>query len=54
MVWIVVGGFAAVVVVAAWAFRRGGVSRSGTDLGDISTSWLNQHRAHDRDTDPNR
>jgi hypothetical protein len=54
MVWLAVGGFLAVVTAAARAFRRDGVSRGGTDLGDISTSWLNQHRAHERETDPNR
>jgi hypothetical protein len=54
MVWVAAGGFVVVVTMAAWAFRRTGAARSGTDLGDISTSWLNQHRAHDRDTDPNR
>jgi hypothetical protein len=55
MVWVSLGVLV-VCVVLAWLLlmvrrRDGG---GGTDLGSISSSWLNESRAHDRDGDANR
>ena len=55
MVWVAVGVLAVVVALALLLMTRrrdGGVG--DRDLGSISSSWLNERRAHDRDVDPNR
>jgi hypothetical protein len=55
MVWVVVGGLAVLVtlalVVVAW---RTGDTGGDRDLGSISSSWLSERRAHERDSNPNR
>ena len=55
MMWLAVGGVAALVVVALFAVaqRTDGVG-GDLDLGTISGGWLNERRAHDGDSDPNR
>jgi hypothetical protein len=55
MVWVAVGGLAVCVTLALWAAaRRKGGAVGTDDLGSISSSWLNERRAHDRESDPNR
>lgn len=56
MVWIALAVLAVVVAVALLflvARRRDG-DGGDRDLGIISSSWLNERRAHERDVDPNR
>ena len=55
MVWVVVGGLAVLVTLAllVGARRRGGMG-GDRDLGSISSSWLSERRAHERDSNPNR
>ena len=55
MVWMTVGGVAVVMILGIMvaARRKRGGSVDG-DRGIISTSWLNEHRASDRDSDHNR
>jgi hypothetical protein len=57
MVWITVGGVAVLMIVGilvAAVRKRGGSGDGDRDRGIISTSWLNEHRASDRDSDHNR
>ena len=57
MVWLAVGVLAVVVMMAAVAIaRRNADADSGGDgdLGSISGSWLNEHRAHERESNHNR
>jgi len=54
--WIVggiVAACAAVALVIATR-RRNSVNGVDRDFGSISDSWLNERRAHDRETDFNR
>ena len=55
MVWVTLGGvavlIAAVIMVAA---RRKGGTSGDRDLGIVSSSWLNERRASDRESDHNR
>jgi hypothetical protein len=51
MVWVVLGGLAVLVtmVLLAAVARHKGDAGSDPDLGSISSSWLNENRAQDRD-----
>jgi hypothetical protein len=55
MVWVVVGGLAVLVmlVLLVGARRKGGAG-GDRDLGSISSSWLSERRAQERDSHPNR
>jgi hypothetical protein len=55
MVWVVVGGLAVLVTMAllAVAWRKGDAG-GDPDLGSISSSWLNENRAQDRESSHNR
>jgi hypothetical protein len=55
MMWIALGVLAVCVALALFVMvrRRDGGGRE-RDLGIISSSWLNERRAHERDVDPNR
>ena len=56
MVWIAVGGLAVLGAVALLVViaRRNRDPSGDRDLGDISSSWLNEHRAHERESNHNR
>ncbi len=52
--WLI-GSVAGAIAVAsliwrAWRARR----HTRADFGSISDAWMNEHRAHERDTDRNR
>jgi len=55
MVWVTLGGVAVLTIAAIMvaARRKGGVS-GDRDLGIVSSSWLNERRASDRESDHNR
>ncbi|MCU1384534.1 MAG: hypothetical protein JWL71_3231 [Acidobacteria bacterium] len=54
MVWVTLGGVAVCVALTLLLIARRRDGGGGTDLGTISGSWLNEHRAHERDVAPNR
>jgi hypothetical protein len=55
MVWVVVGGLAVLVMLALLVVaRRQGDAGGDQDHGSISGSWLNEHRARERDSNLHR
>ena len=52
MVWVTLGGVAVLTIAAIMvtARRKGGES----DLGIVSSSWLHERRASDRESNHNR
>ena len=54
MVWVTLGGVAVLVILAVIVAARNMGDTTGGDLGIISSSWLNERRANDRESDHNR
>jgi hypothetical protein len=55
MVWVAVGGLAMLAMMALLAVaRHKGHAGGDADLGSISSSWLNENRANERESTQNR
>ena len=55
MLWVAVGGLAVLITMALVAVaRHQGGKGADTDLGSISGSWLNERRAHERESHSDR
>jgi hypothetical protein len=52
--WLI-GSVVAAIAVATLVWRAWRAHRhTRADFGSISDAWMNEHRAHERDTDRNR